>query len=79
MLRKKKILVWALKMPKMAKNPKKFCIPCYFDVYRALIFQYDGSKLLGKVLDNMQLALEVVEYGSKVLYRKKLWLNFKKT
>ena len=57
----------------MAKISKKNCASSYFVTYESLIFQYNGSKLLGMVLYNMQLAREVVDFVSKVFDMKKLW------
>ena len=53
------------------------CTPCYFVMYGLLLFQYNGSKLLGMVLYDMQLARKEVDFVSEVFDKKKLWLNLK--
>ena len=47
-------------------------------MYGSLLFQYNGSKLLGNVLYDMQLARKEVDFVSEVFNRKKIMVEFKK-
>ena len=54
------------------------CTPYYFVMFVSLIFQYNGSKLLGNVLYDMQLARKEVDFVSEVFNRKKIMVELKK-
>ena len=47
-------------------------------MFGSLLFQYNGSKLLGNVLYDMQLARKEVDFVSEVFNRKKIMVEFKK-